>query len=137
MKQQNNIYQRIARLLPALSFITTALLTSGCNNEEKPQVSFATQVAPVLATHCLSCHNLEGEGYKKSGLNMATYATLMKGTKYGPVVIPGNAVSSSLVILIDGKGDPAIKMPHGSLQLLPKEDRDAIKLWVNQGAKDN
>ena len=67
---------------------------------------------------------------------METYETLMKGTKFGPVIVPGNALSSSLVILIEGKA-PAIKMPHGSLQILPKTDRDLIKLWINQGAKDN
>ena len=67
---------------------------------------------------------------------MESYAELMKGTKFGPVVIPGNAVSSNLAILIDGKA-PNIKMPHGTLQILPKADRDTIKQWIDQGAMNN
>ena len=109
----------------------------GCGKAKDDQISFSQQVNPILTANCLSCHNLEGDGYKKSGLNMESYETLMKGTKFGPIIVPGNALSSSLVILIEGKADPTIKMPHGSLQILPKSDRDIIKLWINQGAKNN
>ena len=108
-----------------------------CDKSSTTEVSFAQHVQPILATHCLSCHNAEGEGFKKSGLNMETYEALMKGTKFGPVIVPGNALSSSLVILIEGKADPAITMPHGSLQILPQQERDTIKQWIQQGAKNN
>ena len=120
-----------------IGIFASSILLAGCGKDPEPPVSFAQQVKPILASNCLSCHNSEGEGYKKSGLNMETHADLLKGTNFGPVIIPGNALSSSLVILIEGKGDPTIKMPHGSLQILPKSDRDIIKLWINQGAKDN
>jgi len=113
------------------------IVTGGCDKTSTSEVSFANQIQPILASNCLSCHNTKGEGYKKSGLNMETYEKLMKGTKFGPVIIPGNALSSSLVIIIEGKADPAIKMPHGSLQILPEQDRNAIKQWIEQGAKNN
>ncbi|WP_455197274.1 c-type cytochrome domain-containing protein [Kaarinaea lacus] len=112
-------------------------LLSGCDNSSTSEISFSKQVQPILASHCLSCHNTEGEGFKKSGLNMETHEALMKGTKFGPVIVPGNALSSSLVLLIEGKADPAITMPHGSLQILPQQDRDTIKQWIQQGAKNN
>ncbi|WP_455202267.1 c-type cytochrome domain-containing protein [Kaarinaea lacus] len=116
---------------------TVVLFLSSCDDSSTNQVSFTRQVKPILATHCLSCHTSEGEGFKKSGLNMETYETLMKGTKFGPVIVPGNALSSSLVILIEGKADPAIKMPHGSLQMIPEQERKTIKQWIQQGAKNN
>ena len=112
-------------------------LLSGCDNSSTSEISFSKQVQPILASHCLSCHNTDGEGFKKSGLNMETHEALMKGTKFGPVIVPGNALSSSLVLLIEGKADPAITMPHGSLQILPQQDRDTIKQWIQQGAKNN
>ncbi|WP_455222171.1 c-type cytochrome domain-containing protein [Kaarinaea lacus] len=118
-----------------LSLIIFAI--SGCDKSSTTEVSFAKQIQPILASNCLSCHNTEGQGYKKSGLNMETYEALMKGTKFGPVIIPGNALSSSLVLIIEGKADPAITMPHGSLQILPQQDRDTIKQWIEQGAKNN
>ena len=120
-----------------LSLSLIILLISSCGKSSTSEVSFAKQIQPILASNCLSCHNTEGEGYKKSGLNMETYESLMKGTKFGPVIVPGNALSSSLVLIIEGKADPAIKMPHGSLQILPQHDRDAIKQWIEQGAKNN
>ncbi|KPJ90872.1 MAG: hypothetical protein AMJ55_12840 [Gammaproteobacteria bacterium SG8_15] len=109
----------------------------GCDKSSTNEISFSKQVQPILASHCLSCHNTEGEGFKKSGLNMESHEALMKGTKFGPVIVPGNALSSSLVLLIEGKADPAITMPHGSLQILPQQERDTIKQWIQQGAKNN
>lgn len=123
-------------LLVLVSLFSIAYL-AGCSGSGDKPVSFSADVEPILAEHCLSCHNSEGEGFKKSGLNLESYAGLMKGTKFGPVVIPGQPLSSSLVLLIDGKADPAITMPHGSLQLIAKEKRDVIKNWISQGAKDN
>ncbi|WP_455206843.1 c-type cytochrome domain-containing protein [Kaarinaea lacus] len=119
------------------SLSITLYLLAGCGDSSTSEVSFSKQIQPILATHCLSCHNSEGEGYKKSGLNMETYDALMKGTKFGPVIVPGNALSSSLVLAIEGKADPAITMPHGSLQILPQTERDTIKQWIQQGAKNN
>ena len=126
--------KNIAKLLTTGTVI---LLLSSCGDSSTSQISFTKQVTPILTTHCLSCHTSEGEGFKKSGLNMETYESLMKGTKFGPVIVPGNALSSSLVILIDGKADPAIKMPHGSLQMIPEQERETIKQWIQQGAKNN
>ncbi|MGD8573038.1 MAG: hypothetical protein PVG89_15025 [Gammaproteobacteria bacterium] len=121
-----------------LFYLTVAVsLLYGCGGEPEKTLSFSRDVKPILAEHCISCHNSEGEGFKKSGLNLESYSTLMKGTKFGPVIVPGEPLSSSLVLLIDGKADPAITMPHGSLQLIPKNQRETIKQWIAQGAKDN
>jgi uncharacterized membrane protein len=113
------------------------LLLTGCGKSSTSELSFSRQVNPILTSRCLSCHNSEGEGYKKSGLSMESYDALLKGTKFGPVIVPGNALSSSLVLLIEGKADPAITMPHGFLQILPQVERDTIKQWIQQGAKNN
>ncbi|MEJ2179089.1 MAG: hypothetical protein P8Y28_01300 [Gammaproteobacteria bacterium] len=126
--------KNIVNIITASSLI---LLLTSCEDSSTSQISFTKQVFPILTTHCLSCHTSEGEGFKKSGLNMETYDSLMKGTKFGPVIVPGNALSSSLVILIEGKADPTIKMPHGSLQMIPQNERDTIKQWIQQGAKNN
>lgn len=125
------------------SFILTtaliSLLVTGCKNSTSSTnaVSFAADVSPVLQTHCLKCHNPEGDGYKASGLNMESYTTLMSGTKFGPVIEPGNSLSSTLVRVINGKADPAITMPHGGLQLLKEQEVKTVADWIDQGAKDN
>jgi hypothetical protein len=75
-------------------------------------------------------------GYETSGLRLDSYEALMKGTKFGPIVIPKDALSSALTMLIEGRADPAIKMPHGKAPLSP-EDQKTIRTWVEQGAPNN
>ncbi|MFO1372617.1 MAG: c-type cytochrome domain-containing protein [Candidatus Competibacteraceae bacterium] len=120
-------------------------LLVGCSAEksDKP-VSFQKDVFPILKASCLKCHTVtptppdDNKGYKNSGLALSTYAELMKGTKNGPVIVPGQSLNSSLNRLIEGRPgvDPSIQMPHGGVKL-PQEQAAIIRKWVDQGAKDN
>ena len=127
------------KLLHITSVCAVLLLLTSCEEPSKavPLISYTQDVSPILQTHCLKCHNKNGEGYLKSGLNMESYASLMAGTKFGPIINPGNSLTSTLVILINGKADPAISMPHGSLHMLTEPEQDTVALWIDQGAKDN
>ncbi len=103
----------------------------------KPPVSFTEDVLPVLREHCVSCHHApDGEGYKASGLDLTTYQGIMKGTRLGPMVIPGNPEISNLMRLLDWQVSPQLRMPHNKKQL-SYCDRDSIRTWILQGAKDN
>ena len=100
--------------------------------------SFENEGYPILEYYCVECHQPGGRGYEKSGLDMRTYETLMKGTKYGPVVVPGAAFSSNLMVLIEGRADKSLKMPHNEYRLGPsKNDRRVMRAWITDGAKDN
>ncbi len=102
-----------------------------------PATSFKEDVLPVFEEHCISCHQApDGAGYKASGLNLTTYQGVMKGTKFGPMVVPGNPETSNLMRLLDWEVPPQIRMPHGEKQLSVC-DRDAIRTWIREGAKDN
>lgn len=125
-------------LIIAMTF--SLIFTVACQDKsasDKQSLSFRNDISPILQKHCLKCHNPQGEGYKVSGLNMESYQTLMSGTKYGPIIEPGNAVGSTLVRVINAKTDPAIAMPHGEMHLLTEQDRTRIANWINQGAMDN
>lgn len=107
-------------------------LGAGCTRE----VSFKKDVFPILSENCLACHKAGGEGLAKSGLNMESYEGLMKGTKLGPIVVAGSAVSSTLVLLVERQAHPSINMPKGQ----PPIAADKIKIirqWIDQGAKNN
>jgi len=100
-------------------------------------VSFKEDVQPIFQVYCAGCHQPpNGEGYKASELDLTSYQGVMKGTKYGPMVIPGDAENSNLMRLLDWRVSPQIRMPHGKKQLAPDE-RNTIRTWINQGAKDN
>ena len=111
------------------------LLLAGCAREKT--VSYSQDVRPILEKNCLRCHRKGGEGYEASGFSMETYADLMKGTRNGPMVIPGDSVGSNMIVLMEGRADPSISMPHGAVEPVPSRDIDTIRKWINQGAKNN
>lgn len=98
--------------------------------------SFAEDVLPIFKGRCISCHQPGGDGYDKSGLDLSTYEGVMKGTKMGPMVIPKDPDSSNLIWLLDWRGAPQTRMPHGKKKLSTC-DRSAIRTWIREGAKNN
>ena len=60
----------------------------------------------------------------------------MKGTKHGPIVVPGDPFTSNLNVLIEGRASRDIQMPHHQRPLLQPQQK-IIADWVRQGAKDN
>ena len=99
-------------------------------------VSFKEDILPLLKWRCASCHEPGGSGYEKSGLDLTSYAGVMKGTKFGVMVVPREPESSNLMLLLDWRVAPALRMPHGKKQL-SSCDRSSIRTWIRQGAKDN
>ena len=121
-----------------LTMAAAVVVLAACGHKEKQaaSVSFASQVKPILDQNCIECHKAAGQGYSKSGLRLDSYESLMAGTKFGPVIKPGSAISSSLYLLIAGKADQSIRMPHNRAPL-SNESVAVIKNWIDQGAKDN
>jgi len=99
-------------------------------------VSFSADVQPILKKYCLECHVPGGAGHVASGYDLSSYEGVMKGGKFGAFVIPGDAFSSNLIVLIEGRADPSIRMPHGREKLSDREI-EVIKIWVQEGAKNN
>ncbi|MDP6565947.1 MAG: c-type cytochrome domain-containing protein [Alphaproteobacteria bacterium] len=99
-------------------------------------LSFKEDVFPILQIRCVDCHQPGGKGYQESGLDLQTYEGLMKGTKHGAIVVAGSAFTSNLVAVIDRRTDRKIWMPHGKKKL-SKCERQSIRFWINQGARNN
>lgn len=122
------------RLLPIVA--ASLVVLAGC--ERKPAVvSYQADVVPILEKHCTSCHAPGQAGYVASGFDLEGYDSLMKGTRFGPVVLPGDPLTSVLVMLIEGRVDPSIRMPHGGQAPLSQDEIKTIRNWVEQGAKNN
>lgn len=102
----------------------------------QPQVSFSEDILPLLKWKCGSCHQSGGEGYERSGLDLTSYQGVMKGTKFGPMIVPGDPEVSNLMLLLDWRAAPAIRMPHGRKKLSIC-DRNTIRTWILEGAKGN
>jgi hypothetical protein len=127
-------------LLP-LGFVMVCAAIGGCER----QVSFSADVKPILDNYCVSCHSGSGEGEAASGFAVNDYESVMKGTKFGQVVVPGSAMSSSLYLVVTEKVDPKIHMPpHHAESLaagrgfaLSRTNIETIGTWIDQGAKNN
>jgi hypothetical protein len=102
--------------------------------QQRSQMSFSEDVTPIFRGNCVSCHQPGGEGYQASGLDLTSYDGLMKGTKFGPMVVPGKPDLSNLMVLIKGQGQ--IRMPKGH-KPLPNELVNNIWNWIFEGAKNN
>jgi hypothetical protein len=99
-------------------------------------VSYNKDVQPILAKNCSECHTPGQKGFEASGLDTTSYQNLMKGGKFGHLVKPGDALSSSLNMLVEGRAHPSIQMPHGRAKL-PDKEIELLKVWVNEGAQNN
>lgn len=110
-------------------------LIAGC--QRPAEVSYAKDVAPIIDAHCSQCHVAGQPGFVASGLDTSSYEALMRGTRFGPVVLPGDPLTSTLVMLVEGRADPSLKMPHGDAQPLDAKDIATLRQWVEQGAKNN
>jgi hypothetical protein len=100
-------------------------------------VSFSMDVFPIFKGRCVDCHQPGGAGYETSGLDLTSHEGLMKGTKFGPMVIPGDTVRSNLLRVLDWQVSSEIQMPHGAARRLSTCDRTTIRTWVWEGARNN
>ena len=119
--------------LPVVSLLIVVGIAA-CDQEAPfRKVTYVTDVETIVQHNCLECHVAGKEGAEKSGYLMDSYEAVMKGTRFGPVIVPESSQSSSLYLLVAGKADPSIQMPHGKAPL-STEQITTIRLWIDKGA---
>jgi mono/diheme cytochrome c family protein len=97
-------------------------------------LSFKRDIAPILVANCLGCHSANGQGIRRSKLDMSTFDKLMAGGQRGKDIVGGDADGSMLVQMIMGQETP--KMPPNNGQRGFSEDAaEKIVTWVKQGAR--
>jgi Planctomycete cytochrome C len=122
-------------------FFALITVLSGCER----QVSYSGDVQPILKASCIECHDKSAEGYAASGFSLGDYDSVMKGTRFGPVVIANSSISSTLYLVIASKTSPEIHMPphhdnamaEGRGTRLSEHQIEIIQRWIDQGAQNN
>lgn len=90
-----------------------------------------TDVAVIMEKyHCTVCH---AGTAPRDGLRLDSYDNVMKGSKGGPVVVPGKPENSELVLRVRGSKEP--RMPMAGPPWLSDEEVKAIESWISAGAK--
>ena len=75
------------------------------------------RVAPILDRHCTKCH---AGVRQKSGLDLRSLETILRGGERGPAIIPGKPDESRLIEFLRPDSDPHMP-PEGKKQLAPEE----------------
>jgi hypothetical protein len=88
-------------------------------------VSFDQQIAPLLASRCLSCHNATEN---KGGLNLSREASARSGGDAGAIFTAGKPDGSLMWERI-----AADEMPPK--QPLTSEEKEIVRRWIADGAK--
>jgi len=98
-------------------------------SNSRPAVAlFSEHVRPVLEKRCLPCH---GGAAKRSGFDLSTRESLLRGGDRGPAVIPGDPKGSMLYRLIGHEQEP--HMPHQAAKLAEPLIGE-IAEWIKGGA---
>lgn len=78
--------------------------------------------------HCTVC---QGGAEPRAVLNLESYAGLLKGSRSGPVVIPGDPDKSELVRWLKGTSEP--RMPYTGPPWLADDEVATIEAWIAPG----
>ena len=119
----------------AVLAVTAGLPATGSAGPER-NITYLDDVEPIIRQNCIECHTDGQTGAVESGLVMDSYASLMKGSRIGPVINPGSAMTSSLFLVISGNNRLAVTMPHGR-EPLSSRDITIIRAWIDNGAPEN
>lgn len=105
---------------------------AGAADPKPNPITYDDHVKPVLREHCLKCH---GDVDGKAGLNMQTYAGLLKGGGGGAVVEAGRPGSSVLYQALAHEGE-ATPMPPKRGRI-PDAQVALVRLWIEQGLRES
>ena len=107
-------------------------VTTWVRADDAKPITYDDHIAPIFKRHCFQCH---GESKQESGLNLASFAAVTKGSSGGAVVVSGRSSTSRLFKAITAE-DPAERMPPEN-DPLPKEQIALIKTWIDTGLRQN
>ena len=129
------------RAMPLAMLLVIAATLAACDKDKAEQlqlqkVTYVDDVEPILQRHCAECHVAGQQGAEATGFLVDSYESVMQDSSFGPVIDPGSARTSSLYILVSGKDNLTINMPHGK-DPLSAEDIETIRVWIDNGAVKN
>lgn len=102
------------------------ILAVPADTKRESEDFFESKVRPLLAKNCYTCHTDARAG----GLQMDNQEGMMRGSKDGPVLVPGKPDESKLIQAI--RYNDRVKMPPSGK--LRDEEIGILESWVRGGA---
>lgn len=116
-------------LVASLCLALTLSANSTTPADEPAKVDFETQIYPLFAKSCHSCHDAKK---KTSGYRLDSKTAALGEGEIGRPIVPGSAAESPLVAYIAGD-EPGLEMPPEGPPLSADEIA-LIRRWVDEGA---
>jgi uncharacterized membrane protein/YHS domain-containing protein len=95
------------------------------------ELTYAQTIAPIFASQCASCH---GDAKKKAGLSLRDAASVLAGSKRGPILVPGKPEESEIVRRLRLPLDDDDHMPPEGKPQPAAEAIARIEDWIAAGA---
>lgn len=109
----------------SLFLLLAGALVSGAENEP---LTFERDVRPILKEQCFLCHG--EDKVLKGGLDLRLVKLMARGSKHGPVLVPGNR-ADSLIFQHAQSGE----MPPKEEIRLSADQVEIIGRWIDGGAR--
>ena len=118
-------------LLPVLSLIALVSSVSSVSAASADPVSFRKEIAPLLVSRCLGCHN---DAKPENGLNLKTFSLLREGgiTLGRGILEPGDPEASHLIAVLKPDASPRMPLQQAALK---EPEIELLERWVKEGAK--
>jgi mono/diheme cytochrome c family protein len=92
-------------------------------------VDFVTDIQPLLAAHCYSCHGLERQ---KADVRWDVKSSVFRSGDPEPLIMPGKSSESRVIHLVAGLEPDSLMPPKG--EPLTAEEIGLLRAWIDQGA---
>ncbi len=91
-------------------------------------------VMPILLRRCTVCHGLRRQ---EGGLDLRSKATMLRGGKSGPVIVPGKPEASRLIQkLRAGQMPPRGRLVEASVKPAEPDEIEVLSRWIAAGAPE-
>jgi hypothetical protein len=114
-------------LVGAVFLLDRPALGDGAGGAE----SFEMRVAPLLADHCLGCHNPSD---RKGGLDLTAATGALAGGDSGPAIVPGDVEASLVWQKLAADEMPPDSKPASPTRKLSADEKELLRRWIADGA---
>ena len=92
------------------------------------------EVIPLMLLHCTACH---GQRIQEAGLDLRSKASMLKGGKSGPAIVPGKPEESLIVQRVRAREmPPSEREVEASLRPMSARGLEQLVRWISLGAPE-
>ena len=92
---------------------------------------FNQVISPILDSKCVKCHNT---GKSKGNLMLSSIDKILLGGEKGQIIKSNSSVDSRLYTYLNLPIDDEMHMPPDGNSQLNENEKELIKLWIDEGA---